>query len=66
MKFEHYWMCMKCAKKMGGVFPKGHVCTAISSECPYCSDENVTCVPWVDFNWPKDKKTDLKAKVSRD
>lgn len=65
-KLEHYFMCFECADKMGGIFPEGHVCTVTEGECPYCHDKNVTLVPWVDFNWPKDKKKDKTAKVSRD
>lgn len=66
VKFPHYWMCSPCAKKMGGVFPNGHVCTVMEGVCKYCNEARVTLVPWVDFNWPKDNTHDSVAKVTRD
>lgn len=66
MKLEHYWLCSECARDKGGVFPEGHACTVMSGKCPYCDKENVTLIPWVDFDFPKDKKLDKKAKGNRD
>ena len=65
-KFKHYYMCGECAVKMGGVFPEGHCCTVTIDTCPYCKTENVTCIPYVDFDWPKDKKLNKHAKANRD
>lgn len=50
-KFLHYWMCDECARKMGGVFPDGHVCTITMGTCEYCEDENTPLIPWVDYDW---------------
>ncbi len=62
---EAYWACDDCNTSAGGVFPDGHVCTAVSGECKVCNKEDVTLIPWVDYNWdnPKD---DLTAKMVRD
>ena len=60
-KFEHYWMCFECATEMGGTFPEGHCCTVCLDTCPYCGKENVTVVPYVDFDW-----TDLDTEHLRD
>lgn len=66
MKFEHYYMCIDCAKDKGGVFPEGHVCTVTKGECPYCKAQDVVLIPWVDFNWPMDYDKDKIAKGNRD
>lgn len=63
---KHYWLCSDCAIKKGGVWPKGHVATVIMGKCPYCRTEDVTLIPWVDFNWNNDKKRDKIAKGNRD
>lgn len=63
---KHYWLCGKCAIKKGGIFPKGHVCTAIQGQCLYCKKKEVTLIPWVDFNWPKNNKKNIRAKINRD
>jgi hypothetical protein len=64
-KFPHYWLCQSCAEAMGGVLPEG-ACTVMRGECRYCKIDGVTLIPWVDFNWPKDKQADAIAKVTRD
>ena len=64
--FEHYWLCWACADIRGGVFPEGHVCTVKQGTCPYCKTEETTLIPWVDFDFPKDKKKDAVAKGNRD
>jgi len=64
-KFEHYWLCHSCATEQGGVWPENHCCTVIHGKCPYCGKED-TIIPYVDFNWPKDKETDKIAKQNRD
>lgn len=66
MKFPHYEMCNSCAIKMGGIMPEDTVCTVSEGTCEYCKRPDQILVPWVDFNWPKDKKTDTKAKMNRD
>jgi hypothetical protein len=66
LKIIDYWMCQKCANKAGGVFPKGHVCTVTHGQCKYCSTKDVTLIPWVDFDWPKEKVKDSAAKRGRD
>ena len=63
---KHYWLCGDCAKKKGGVWPKGHVATSILGKCPYCKKEDESLVPYVDYNWPKDKKRDKISKLGRD
>jgi hypothetical protein len=69
--FPHYWMCEHCAFLKGGEFPGGHTCTATYGECEYCKErghpkKQQILVPWVDFNWPKDKAADRAAKTGRD
>lgn len=66
MIHKHYWLCGECAALKGGVFPKGHICTVMIGKCFYCDRKKVTLIPWVDFNWPKDKKNDKIAKGNRD
>lgn len=67
VKFPHYWLCGDCAKNKGGVWPEGHCATVMQGDCPYCGTKNVTIIPWVDFNWPKEsRQTNFKAKVQRD
>jgi len=61
MKHEHYWLCMECATKNGGKWPEGHACTVSVGTCPYCAEENVTIIPYVDFDWP-----DINTKHLRD
>jgi len=65
-KFPHYWLCDDCATARGGIWPKGHVCTVTQGDCKYCGMKNAILIPWVDYNWPRDKQADLKAKVTRD
>jgi hypothetical protein len=65
MKFEHYAHCQPCSEKMGGKLSEGCI-TVWSGECPVCKEFPVTLIPWVDFNWPKDIKTDKIAKLNRD
>ena len=59
-------MCNQCAEKMGGIFPKGHVCTVMKGTCLYCDNKDQVLIPWVDFNWPKDNEIDVYAKAGRD
>lgn len=66
MTEEHYWLCEPCAESKGGIFPAGHTCTVMLGKCPYCKKKQCTLIPWVDFNWPKDKVKDKTAKANRD
>lgn len=63
--FPHYWMCNICAYTKGGVFPEGHCATVTSGTCEYCNSENVTLIPWVDFDWDDDSST-AAARILRD
>lgn len=67
--FPHYWICAVCALDRGGVFPDGHVCTVVRDKCKYCKGKkqlsNVV-IPWVDFDWPKDKILTKIARSGRD
>ena len=65
MKFEHYYICSECAAENGGTWPDGHCCTVTEGKCKYCGEEG-TIIPWVDFDWPKDKEIDAIAKRRRD
>lgn len=62
---EDYWNCQECTEAAGGIFPEDHVCTVTYGECPVCGVSS-TLIPWVDFDWPKDKANDKKAKLNRD
>jgi hypothetical protein len=62
----YYWICAPCAKAKGGVFPKVHNCTAMNGTCKYCDEDEVTLIPWVDFNWPEDPERSRLAKINRD
>ena len=61
-----YFACENCNKEAGGVFPKGHICTVSLGDCELCGAKNVTLIPWVDFNFPKNKQVDSVAKKVRD
>lgn len=61
-----YWMCNACGEKKGGKVPIGHVFTAMEGTCSWCGDKKVTLIPWVDFNWPKDKRKNIEANYGRD
>ncbi len=52
-KFPHYWLCSPCATKKGGKWPEGHYATVTHGTCPYCKTQDVTIIPYVDFDWPK-------------
>jgi hypothetical protein len=63
---KHYYACGDCLTAAGGVFPAGHICTVSAGDCPICGAINVTLIPWVDFNFPKDAKNNYIAKRNRD
>ncbi len=66
-KFHHYHMCGDCGIKMGGKLDEDRAITVIIGICKYCEVPiKQTLIPWVDFNWPKDLKTDRAAKINRD
>lgn len=64
-QMREYWKCKACHEKDGGVADDLGACTMILKECPDCGIKQCL-IPWVDFNWPKDGKKDLEAKVGRD
>lgn len=62
-----YWACAKCMKKAGGVMSDGAGCTMIMGLCKVCGfKDEVPMAPWVDYNWPEDRRADIVAKVTRD
>lgn len=64
--FPHYWLCWDCAETRGGTWPVGHCATVTMGTCPYCNKEDVTIIPYVDFNWKDDKELDNFSKRNRD
>lgn len=56
IKFDHYWICHKCASDRGGTWPKNHIATVVVRKCQYCDGKNHEptefIAPWVDYNWP--------------
>lgn len=66
MKFDHYSMCVDCAKAKGGELPDNACGTVTIGDCKYCKKPKLILWPWVDFDWPNDKKLNLKAKMNRD
>lgn len=66
-KFPHYHMCEDCGIEKGGNLDGAIGITVISGICKYCElPIEQMLIPWVDFNWPKDKQSDRVAKVTRD
>lgn len=61
---KHYWACADCLSRAGGK-DTGGVGTVMMGECKHC-ELPATLIPWVDYDWPKDKTSDRVAKVSRD
>jgi len=60
-------MCSQCAVKMGAGPDLKAGITVIKGICEYCKVPiQQYLIPWVDFNWPKDKKLDSIAKANRD
>lgn len=55
--FPHYWICSKCVKKKGGVYPKGNCSTGVIGKCGYCKGRNheayEVLIPVSDYDWPK-------------
>jgi hypothetical protein len=66
LTFPHYWICDICAHLKGGVWPPGHVATVCVGRCLYCGIDGLTIIPYVDFDWPKDKNLTARCKNSRD
>lgn len=68
-KFPHHHICHECALRRGGVLSPG-VATAAEVECKYCNGDNQKpkemLLPWIDYDWPEDRKADYTAKASRD
>jgi hypothetical protein len=66
-KFPHYHMCEDCGKEKGGNLDGVGCITVIKGICKYCEwPQEQVLIPWIDFNWPKDKATDKFAKLNRD
>ncbi len=64
---KHYWACDFCNYEAGGRISNGMVGITIThGKCEICNKENVMLIPWVDYNWPKSPKEDIKAKLNRD
>lgn len=63
---EYYDICEVCAREKGGNLKDADGCTVHAGECGYCKRKDVVLIPWVDFNWPKDKQKDRFAKANRD
>jgi DNA-directed RNA polymerase subunit RPC12/RpoP len=62
----HYWICVECATKFGGVWPEGHVATMILDKCKYCDSKiKEALAPWVDYNWSS-KSLTKRAIANRD
>ena len=59
------YICSVCAHALGGKWPKGHVATFHIGLCDNCNNRcSLAC--WSDWNWPKDKAKDKKAKGERE
>lgn len=52
---EPGYICHRCAKRLGGKWPKGHCATMFTSICPECLKERGLCSVG-DYNWPKASK----------
>lgn len=48
---EHNYICLPCAYRRGGEWPKGHRGSAHDGKCPYCSQtQMLTSI--TDWRWP--------------
>jgi len=61
---KSYWACEDCLVKAGGK-SGGGVGTVMHGECAHCGLP-ATLIPWIDFDWPADRVSDVVAKVTRD
>lgn len=50
-----YFICWECATALGGVMWPGKANTVSQGECPYCFTQDITIIPYVDFQWPDPK-----------
>lgn len=55
-------ICRKCAEKLKGISPEGHLCTMFIGVCPYCG-EYKGLQGTNDYLWP-DSKRDYPEKIS--
>lgn len=62
---KYYRACNECNVKAGGIFPDDHVCTVTVGECGICGNKGVL-IPWVDYDWPKNERDNIFAKMNRD
>ena len=44
-------ICHKCARRLGGKWPKGHLATRWTGDCGVCGKES-GCVNVGDYDWP--------------
>ena len=64
---KHYWCCRDCATEAGGELFDTMGITMTEGMCKICKTDNVTLIPWVDFDWPTaTDNSNLIAKISRD
>ena len=64
---RHYWCCSTCAKEAGGKLCNASGVTMTQGKCEVCKADNVTLIPWVDFNWKQaTDNSDAVAKLARD
>lgn len=64
---NYYSACHDCNIKQGGVTPKNQMAVTCSmGTCPYCKRKEQTLIPWVDYDWPKDKTLTAHARAQRD
>ena len=49
------YICFGCARRLGGVWPEGHVATAHMGTCPECKQRK-SLVSVDDYDWPKKSK----------
>jgi hypothetical protein len=54
---------------MGAVMPPGSGTVTLDT-CKYCDGKKqkpgAPVIPWVDFDWPKDAKATITARMNRD
>ena len=57
-KLPYYSICIKCAKKKGGTWPKRHCATFWNGKCPYCEEYSGLCSVG-DWEWSDGKGTGI-------
>ena len=61
------YLCSRCAKRLGGKWPKGHAATFHGGVCNLCGLA-ASLAAWDDWNWPapKDRKFNQEAESTRE